>query len=94
MAGGGVEALVDLADRIAKLRRQLWIMDEMILVHVLPEVVLDGVDRHEDEHHHVLRMILEQIKRGLCPLLIHLFHLGEHLIAPLVGRHRTEETEI
>ena len=90
----GVEALVNLADRIAKLRRQLWIMDEMILIHVLPEVVLDCVDRHEDEHHHVLRMVLEQIERGLCPLLIHLLHFGEHLIPPLVGRHRAEESEI
>ena len=66
----------------------------MILVHVLPEIVLNCVDRHEDEHHHILRVVLEQIERGLRPLLIHLLHFGEHLAPPLVGRHRAEESEI
>ena len=93
LAGRGVESLIHLADCVAKLRRQLWIVNEMILVHVLPEVMLDGVDRHEDKHHHVLGMILQQIERGLGPLLVHLFHLGEDLIAPFVGRHCAEEPE-
>ena len=66
----------------------------MILVHMLPEVVLDGVDRHEDKHHHVLGMILQKIERSLGPLLVHLFHLREDLVAPFVGRHCAEEPEI
>ncbi len=94
LTGGGIESLVDLADRVAKFRHQLRIVEEMILVHVLPEIVLDGVDRHEDEHHHVLRMVLEQVERGFRPLLVHLLHLGEYLAAPLVGRHRAEEAKI
>ena len=89
-----IEPLVDFADRVAKFRRQLRIMDKVILIHVLPEVMLDGVDRHEDEHHHVLRMVLEQVERGFGPLLIHLLHFLEHLLAALVGRHRAEETQI
>ena len=66
----------------------------MTLIHVLPEVMLNCVDRHEDKHHHVLRMILQQIERGFRPLVVHLLHLGEHLVAPLISRHRAEEPEI
>ena len=69
-------------------------MDEVILIHVLPEVMLNRVDRHEDEHHHILRMVLEQVERGLRPLLIHLLHFGEHLTPSFIGRHRAEESEI
>src|SRR5438067_3637985 len=94
LAGRGIEAFIDLANGVAKLRCSLWIVEKVLLIHVLPEVMLNCVDRHEDKHHYVLRMILQQVERGFRPLVVHLLHLGEHLVAPLIGRHRAEEPEI
>src|SRR5947207_11554471 len=73
----GIESLIDFANGVAELRRPRWIVEKMLLVHVVPEVVLDGVDRHEDEHTHVLRVILQQVESGCTPLLVHLFYLSD-----------------
>src|SRR5262249_46140957 len=67
---------------------------KMTGVHVLPEVVRDRIYRHEDEHHYVLRMAFQQVKSDCSPLLVDLFHLSQHLSAPVVRRHVPEEAKI
>ena len=85
LARSGIESLIDFANGVAELRRPRWIVEKMLLVHVVPEVMLDGIDGHENKHHHVLRMVFQQVKRRLGPLFINLFHLREDLIPPFVG---------
>src|SRR5436190_17168025 len=58
----GIESLIDFANGVAELRRPRWIVEKMLLVHVVPEVVLDGIDGHENKHHHVLRMVFQQVR--------------------------------
>src|SRR5262245_8707858 len=94
LARSGIESLIDFANGVAELRRPRWIMEKMLLVHVLPEVMLDGVDGHENKHHHVLGMLLQEIKGRLGPLLVNLFHLREDLIPPFVGRHCAQKSDI
>ena len=66
----------------------------MIAIHVLPEIVLCGVDGHEGDHHHVGRMFSHQVKTRTKPLTIEFLHLGEDLMAPWVGGHVAEIAEV
>src|SRR5213083_3264280 len=93
-AGHGVKSFVHLTHCISKTRLCFWIVKKMSAVHVLPEIVLDCIYGHEDKHHHVLRMVFQKVKSNCCPLLVDLFHLSQHLITPVVGRHVPKETKI
>src|SRR5436190_6588686 len=93
-AGHGVESFVHLTHCISKAVLCFRIVKKMAAIHVLPEVMLDCIYRHEDEHHHVLRMVLQKVKSDCCPLLIDSFHFGQHLSAPVVRRHVPEEAKI
>ena len=66
----------------------------MTAIHVLPEIVLHSINRHEYEHHHVLGMMFQKVKSDSCPLPVNFFHFGEHLSAPPVCGHKSEETDV
>ena len=66
----------------------------MTAIHVLPEIVLDGIDRHENEHHHVLWMMFQKVKSDRRPLPVDFFHFGEYLSAAPVRRHEPEEADV
>src|SRR5436309_10452374 len=55
-----VEPGINVTNRVAKLGFRCWIVKKMVLVHELPEIMLDCVDRHEDKHHDVLDPMQEQ----------------------------------
>src|SRR5207249_8661570 len=93
-ASRGIKPFIHLPNRILKARVDLRVMKEMVAVHVLPEVVLDRVYRHEDKHHHVLRMLFQKVKGGCDPLPVELFHFGKHLIPSLVRGHEPEVADI
>src|SRR5438128_12347451 len=93
-AGHGIESFIHLTHCISKTRFGLRVVKEMTAVHVLPEIVLHSIYRHEDEHHHVLRMVFQEVKSGCGPLLVDFLHFVEHLSPPLVCRHEPEEADV
>src|SRR5881398_2875210 len=70
------------------------IVEEMTAIHVLPEIVLHCINRHEYEHHDVLGMMFQKVKSDCCPLPVNFFHFGEHLSAPPVCGHKSEEADV
>ena len=93
-SGHGVESFVHLTHCIPKTGLCFRIVKKMTAIHVLPEVMLDCIYRHENEHHHVLRTVLQKVKSGCCPLLVDSFHFSQHLSASVVRRHIPEEAKI
>src|ERR1041385_8409230 len=93
-AGHGVEPLVHATHCVSKTRLCFRIVKKMAAIHVLPEVVLDCIYRHEDEHHYVLGMMLQKVKSHRSPLLVDPFHFSQHLGTSVVRRHVAEEAKI
>jgi hypothetical protein len=89
-----IKAAVDIADSITEFFFRSRIVQKVRLVHELPEIVLDGVNRHEDEHHHILSPILKKVQADLSPLFVELTHLIEHTVASLVIRHEAKESDV
>src|SRR5947208_14574728 len=93
-AGHGVESFVHPTHCISKTGLCFRIVKKMTAIHVLPEVMLDCIYRHENEHHYVLGMVLQKVKSDCCPLLVDPFHFSQHLSASVVRRHIPEEAKI
>src|SRR5207248_6190703 len=85
------DLFVHLAHSISETRCGFWIVEEMTAIHVLPEIMLHCINRHEYEHHDVLGMMFQKVKSDSCPLPVNFFHFGEHLSAPPVCGHKSEE---
>ena len=94
LSGHGIQSFVHLTHCISKTSFGFWVMKKMTAVHVLPEIVLHSVNRHEDKHHHVLRMVFQKVKSDRGPLPVDFLHFGEHLSAPPVGGHESQEPDI
>src|SRR5262245_4766597 len=54
-----VQPLIDAKDSVAELLGKARIVIVMGRIHILPEMMLDRVDRHECEHHYIGRMLLD-----------------------------------
>ena len=66
-------------------------MLEMFLVHVVPEIMLYRVDRHERAHHYVDWMFFHEVQGSAQPLLVATFQPGERFVTALVVVHGAEE---
>src|SRR5438874_12573771 len=66
----------------------------MTSIHVLPEIMLHCINRHKYEHHDVLGMMFQKVKSDPCPLPVNFSHFGEHLSAPPVCGHKSEEADV
>src|SRR5205823_13573014 len=89
-----VEPLVNTEHSVAEALHGRWIVQMMRRIHVVPEIVLHRVDRHEGEHHHVSAMLLHQVEARLQPLSIDSLHLGQDQIGRASCRERVESSVV
>ena len=89
-----IEPLVNAQNGVAKAFYGSRIVQMMGGIHVLPEMMLHCVDGHEGEHHHVGWMFFHQVKTRAQPLMVEFVHLGQDLLAPRIGGHVAEVTNI